>query len=216
MTSPITHDHHLPGLRYAQLTPLYDTVIRLLGVPRLHGRLLGQADVRPFHAVLEIGCGTGNLALRVKRAQPAAHVAGIDPDSRALAAAQRKAARAGLDLTWHSGVAQQMPYSDGAFDRVVSSLMLHHLDAEQRGAALAEARRVLAPDGSLHVVDFGGTIDHRDGFMARRLAHTARLADNYNNGLLAAMTEAGFARVAEVDQHVSRVLGRIAFYRAER
>ncbi|QBI20218.1 class I SAM-dependent methyltransferase [Egibacter rhizosphaerae] len=210
------HDHHRPGLGHARLTPLYDTVVRLLGVPRLHGRLLEQADVRPFCAVLEIGCGTGNLALQVKRTQPAAHVTGIDPDTRALASAQRKAARTGFDLSWDCGVAQQMPYSDGAFDRVLSSLMLHHLDAEQRRAALAEARRVLAADGSLHVVDFGGTVDHRDGFIARRLSHTARLADNYDNGLLSAMNEAGFARVTEVEQRVSRVLGRIAFYRAER
>jgi ubiquinone/menaquinone biosynthesis C-methylase UbiE len=143
-------------------------------------------------------------------------VTGIDPDSRALGVARRKAARAGRDVDWTFGVAERLPYADAAFDRVLSSLMLHHLDTEQRRAALAEARRVLAVDGSLHVVDFGGTTDHGDGFMTRRLAQTARLADNYDDGLMTSLTDAGFTSVAEVEHRVSRILGRITFYRAER
>lgn len=215
MTTPNPHEHHLPGLGHPQLTPLYDVVTRLLGVPGLHRHLLRDAQVRPDHDVLEIGCGTGNLALRAKRSQPAARVTGIDPDPRALTTARRKAVRAGLDVTWDRGVAQQLPHADGTFDRVLSSFMLHHLDTEQRRAALAEAHRVLTHDGSLHVVDFGGTTDRGDGFAARRLARTTRLADNYDDGLLEMMTQTGFARVVEVDHHVSRILGRITFYRAE-
>jgi ubiquinone/menaquinone biosynthesis C-methylase UbiE len=216
MIAPPSHEHHVPGLGHARLTPLYDIVTRLVGMPAVHDRLLRQSDVRPDHRVLEIGCGTGNLALRVKRAQPGAHVAGIDPDSRAVVIAQGKAARAGFDIDWTSGVAQRLPYPDGAFDRVLSSLMLHHLDTEQRSAALAEARRVLAVDGSLHAVDLGGTTDHKDGFITRKLARTARLADNYHDQLVTSLTDAGFTRVVEVEHRVSRVLGRITFYRAER
>lgn len=215
MTAPIRQSHR-PGLGHAQLTPMYDIVAWLCGVPARHRRLLRDAEVRPDHAVLEIGCGTGNLVLRVKRSQPVARVRGIDPDPRALAIARRKATRAGLDVTWDAGVAQRLPYADGIFDRVLSSFMLHHLDTEQRRAALEEACRVLTSGGSLHVVDFGGTTDHGDGFAARRLARTSRLADNYDDGLLSMMTEVGFARVVEVEHHVSRFLGRVTFYRAER
>ena len=165
-TAPVTggphrevtgHDHgHLPPMGMAWLTPLYDPFTRLLGVGRVHRRLVESADLRPGHRVLEIGCGTGNLTLLVKERQPAATVVGLDPDFAALARASRKAHRRNLDVQWDSGSATRLPYPDGSVDRVLSSLMLHHVPPGEKLAALREVRRVLATDGELHLVDFGG------------------------------------------------------------
>lgn len=56
-------------------------------------------------------------------------------------------------IRFEHGYAQRLPYSDGEFDRVLSSMMLHHLDADSKAAAAAEVFRVLRPGGRLHVVD---------------------------------------------------------------
>lgn len=214
MSQTTHHSHHLPGLGHHRLTPLYDLVTRLLGVPALHARLLAQADIQPAHSVLEIGCGTGNLALRVKRSHPDAVVTGLDPDRPSLDLALRKSARRGVHVRWESGVAEDLPYEDGVFDRVLSALMLHHVEEDRRLAALQEARRVLATGGELHVVDFGGRIDPSDGLLARAVSRSPRLRGNYGDGLLAAMHEAGFSDVTEAGHRVSRIMGRITFYRA--
>lgn len=207
------HDHLPPmGVRY--LTPLYDLVTRLLGVPSFHRRLVRQAEIPRAGRVLEIGCGTGNLAIRAKRAHPDAQVVGIDPDQDALDLARRKADRGNLEIGWAEGVAEDLGHADGSFDRVLSALMLHHLGPDQQVAALREARRVLTPDGSLHLVDFGGTSDPADGWLARRLARSGRLERSYGDGIPALMDQAGFGTVTEEGHVVRALMGRVTFYRA--
>src|ERR1700754_568285 len=77
------HDY-LPAMGHDRLLPLYDSFTWLLGASRVHRRLAVRAGVEPGHRVLEVGCGTGNLALRVQRMQPTAEVVGLDPDPLAL------------------------------------------------------------------------------------------------------------------------------------
>ncbi|MGV7852427.1 class I SAM-dependent methyltransferase, partial [Mycobacterium kansasii] len=107
--------------------PLYDLLARLLGFTRVHEKLIAQADIGDSQRVLEIGCGTGNLVIRVKHAHPAAQLVGCDPDPLALRRAQRKSLQL-TDIRFERCYAQQLPYPDGEFDRVLSSMMLHHLD----------------------------------------------------------------------------------------
>lgn len=215
MSTAHAHDRdYLPGMGRHWLMPLYDPLTQLMGVRSLHDTLVAQADLQPGQRILEIGCGTGNLALRVKARQPAAEVTGLDPDRAALDRARRKAERRGLAARWDEGFAEDLPYADGAFDRVLSALMLHHMSADTKTAALREVRRVLAPGGVLHLLDFGGTTDPADGVMARRGHRNPMLRDNYGDGVPARMREAGFAEVAEVTHRVRRVMGRVTFYRA--
>jgi ubiquinone/menaquinone biosynthesis C-methylase UbiE len=155
------------------LLPLYDPFTRLLGAPAAHRSLIEQADLRAGHRVLEIGTGTGNLLLSVKRRHPDVAATGLDPDPRALARAARKARRAGVAIQLDRGFAGRLPYADGSFDRVFSAFMLHHLPAADRLAALREVRRVLAPGGSLHLLDLGG--------QGRPRNHVARLLHRRNS-----------------------------------
>ena len=172
-TTPGPHPaRYLPGMGLRWLLPLYDPLTRAIGIPAAHRELCSQARLRPGLHVLEIGCGTGNLALHVKRSHPDLSVTGLDPDPDALARAGRKATRAGLALQLDRGFAEQMGYADGTFDRVLSAFMFHHLAADSRQRALAEVRRVLRPGGSLHLLDFGGTRNRSDGFLARMAHHT--------------------------------------------
>jgi ubiquinone/menaquinone biosynthesis C-methylase UbiE len=206
---------YLPGMGADWLLPLYDPFTRLIGIQAAHQALVDQADLESARRVLEIGCGTGNLALLVKRTRPQLEVVGLDPDPKALARAGRKARAAGLALGLDRGFADAMPYPDASFDRVFSALMFHHLEADLRLATLEEVRRVLRPGGSLHLVDFGGSPDDVHGLMGRFSRHSHVLSDNWGDRVPTLMREAGLSDPAEIG-HLTKRVGRLAYYRAHR
>jgi ubiquinone/menaquinone biosynthesis C-methylase UbiE len=151
------HNHHdyLPAAGHDLLLPGYDLLTRLLGMRPAYRALVDQAELYDGAQVLEIGCGTGNLTLAAKRAESGVDMTGLDPDPRALTRARKKG-RGLTGVRFEQGYAQKLPYADGSFDRVLSSMMLHHLDPDVKAAALAEAFRVLRPGGGMHIVDVVG------------------------------------------------------------
>ena len=117
-------------------------------------------------------------------------LAGLDPDPKALARAHRKARRAGVAVRLERGFAQALPHPDGAFDRVLSSLMLHHLDSGSKDALLAEVRRVLRPDGVLVLAD---AVVGEHGHRGRRKGGMAEhLRDNVGDAVSRRIAAAGF------------------------
>ena len=176
-------------------------------------KLIGQADLADGRRVLEIGCGTGNLTIRAKRGSSLGFEAiGSDPDPLALDRAQRKAGQLS-EIRFESGYAQRLPYADGEFDRVLSSMMLHHVDSKAKSAAAEEIFRVLRPGGRLHLVDMGGDMTARDGLSARFVLHSAHAAGNLGDAIPRALRTAGF-ECAEIATHKHRFVGRLTYYRA--
>ena len=206
--------NYLPPMGRRWLLPLYDPLTRLAGVSRLHNGLADRATIQPGHRVLEIGCGTGNLLITVARRHPAAEVIGIDPDPAALRRARRKANRARRPVRLDRAFAGELPYPDGSIDRVLSSLMWHHLDDDEKPRAMREIRRVLRTGGQLHLVDFAGTTPTR-GLRGHLIHRSPRLAGNSADRVLGTMREAGLTDVAENGQGRSR-LGGYTYYRAAR
>lgn len=213
MTKLHPHDY-IPAAGHDALLPGYDLLTRLAGFNRVHDRLIAQADLGGDQRVLEIGCGPGNLSVRAKRAHPSISVTGSDPDPLALRRAQRKAARL-TGIRFELGYAQRLPYADGEFDRVLSSMMLHHLDSEAKAAAAAEVFRVLRPGGRLHVVDMGGHMTTHDGLSARLTLHSPLAAGNLGDAIPELLRAAGFDCVA-LATHRQRFVGRLTYYRATR
>ena len=205
---------YLPGMGRDWLLPLYDPFTRLVGAGAAHTRLAGQADLDSAQRVLEIGCGTGNLALLVQRTHPKLEVTGLDPDPKALARAARKARRSGLPVTLDRGFADHLPYPDAHFDRVLSSLMFHHLDAEQQVSSLGEVRRVLRPGGSLHLMDLSGDGHHLHG-PARLTRRRPAPRENLDERIPALLREAGFTGPAVTSHHTTHI-GSLTYYRAAR
>jgi ubiquinone/menaquinone biosynthesis C-methylase UbiE len=205
------HPHdYLPAAGHDALLPCYDLISRLLGIKRVHEALIAQAELADGHRVLEIGCGTGNLIIRAKRGHPHLEAIGCDPDPRALDRARRKA----NDIRFERGYAERLPYADGEFDRVLSSMMLHHVDDDAKTAAAEEIFRVLRPGGTLHLVDIGGdTADH--GLMARLIRRSPHAAGNLGDAIPRLLNAAGFD-CTEVASTRHRILGRLNYYRATR
>lgn len=208
----VRHDY-LPAFGHDRLLPLYDPLVRLLGADRARERLIEQAALQPGHRVLDIGCGTGTLAVQIKRAAPRVEVVGIDPDPRALDRSRRKAERAQVHVRFDESFADALPYADASFDRIFSSYMFHHLPQEAKLTALREARRVLRSGGSLHLLDFAGPDSGARGPLARLLHGNRQLRDNRADKVLAWLTQAGFAKVQRSGEG-KLLVGRILYYRA--
>lgn len=105
--------------------------------------------------MLDLGCGTATLTLLIKRTHPEATVVGLDGDPKILGMAKNKATQAGLEITLDQGMSFDLPYPDASFDRVLSSLVFHHLNRDNKVATLNEVHRVLRTGGELHIADFG-------------------------------------------------------------
>jgi ubiquinone/menaquinone biosynthesis C-methylase UbiE len=175
--------------------------------------LAEQADVQPGQRVLEIGCGTGSLLVLLKQRQPGAEIIGLDPDTAALDIGRRKARRAGLSVRLDNGFADELPYPDGTFDRVLSSFMFHHLSRSVKEATLAEVRRVLKPGGRFHMVDFAGPGSGHRGFIARHVHTNQHLRDNDEAPVLDMLHGAGLTD-AQVVARRSSQLGGMVYYTA--
>jgi ubiquinone/menaquinone biosynthesis C-methylase UbiE len=209
------HPHdYLPAANRDALLPGYDLLSRLLRYGRVHTALIAQAELADCRRILEIGCGTGNLTIRAKRAHPQLEVIGCDPDPLALHRAQRKAVQLN-GIRFERGYAQRLPYTEGEFDRVLSSMMLHHLDDDAKTAAAAEVFRVLRPGGRLHLVDMGGDMTARDGLAARLVMRSKHAAGNLGDAIPRLLRAAGFD-CTQVATHRQRVVGRLTYYRATR
>ena len=147
-------ERYVPAAGRPVFTRLYDPVVALtMREATFRGRLGAQVldELAPEAAVVDVGCGTGTLAIAL--AAGGAEVIGIDGDPEALALAHAKPGAEAVQ--WRKGLATALPLPGASADRVVMSLLLHHLDAGAKRTALAEAVRVLRPGGRLHVADWG-------------------------------------------------------------
>lgn len=147
---------YIPALRFAWLTPAYDVVVAVTTRERtFKGALIEQARIGHAQRVLDLGCGTGTLAVQIALRFPDANVIGVDGDPAILERARRKAGKRGARVHFDHALAGALPYADGSLQRVVSSFFFHHLLWADKERAAREAFRVLAPGGELHVADWG-------------------------------------------------------------
>lgn len=149
-------DRYVPAAGLRSMTRFYDRVIAITMRERLfRGRLCEQvlADLPERGRIADVGAGTGTLAIALAGAASAAKVVGVDGDPQILAIARAKEGAGSVE--WKSGLASGLPLDEQSCDRVVMSLLLHHLDPDGKRAALAEAHRVLRDGGRLHIADWG-------------------------------------------------------------
>jgi ubiquinone/menaquinone biosynthesis C-methylase UbiE len=95
------------------------------------------------------------LTLMLKRSCPEAEVVGLDGDPAALAIARRKADDASLEIELRERMSWSLGVPDESFDRITSSLLLHHLDHAGKMRTLGSMYRALKPGGELHIADWG-------------------------------------------------------------
>lgn len=142
--------HRAVRAMFGRIAGRYDLMNRLM-TGGLDGRwrreALHAARVPAGGLVLDVGTGTGDLALDIARAHPDARVVGLDYTGPMIARAPAKALQAGLasQITWTRADGQTLPFADGTFDAVTSAFVLRNFaDLAQ---AYAEMARVVRPGG---------------------------------------------------------------------
>jgi demethylmenaquinone methyltransferase/2-methoxy-6-polyprenyl-1,4-benzoquinol methylase/phosphoethanolamine N-methyltransferase len=140
---------------------------------RLRRTTVALAHIQPGATVLEVGCGTGDVAL-VAKAQAGPHgvVSGIDASPEMIAVARGKAARQGVAIDFQVGLIEALAFPDATFDVVLSSLMMHHLPDDLKRQGLAEIARTLKPGGRLLIVDFKRPTDRVGRALSLLLLHS--------------------------------------------
>lgn len=210
---------YVPALAYRFLTPLYDPLVRVTTRERaFKDALVEAAGIGPGMRVLDVGCGTGTLALRIKATQPKAAIDGIDGDPEMLERARAKARRAGQDISFTEALSFDLPFEDATFDRAVSSLFFHHLVCGDKERTLAEIHRVLVPGGELHIADWGRPRDPVTSLLSRGIARLdghEQTIDNLTGRLPELVEGVGFEGV-ELGRSFRTAFGLMQLLRARR
>jgi ubiquinone/menaquinone biosynthesis C-methylase UbiE len=194
----------VPALRFDALTRIYDPVVALTSrEAAFKGRLLQHARIKDGESVLDIACGTGTLAIDIKKSQPKAKVSGIDGDRSILGRAKAKAKEAGVKVDFQRGLSNELPYDGRSFDVVVSTLFFHHLTDEAKADTAEEIRRVLRLGGRVLIADWGRPQDP----LMRMMFLNIQFLDGFRNTssnvagkLPEFLREAGLKRVSVVDR----------------
>jgi ubiquinone/menaquinone biosynthesis C-methylase UbiE len=173
----------------------YDLLVWLVTLGRervFREKVLHLARLEPGESVLDVGCGTGTLAITAKRhVGPPGTVHGMDASPQMIARAGKKARKAGVEVVFKNAVAEALPFPDAQFDVVMTTVMLHHLPRNARQQRAAEMRRVLKPGGRVLAVDFGGPARVRRCL----LGHFHRHGHVNLRDIIAVLSEAGLNMV---------------------
>ena len=149
---------------------LYDFTVWLAFLGKEYSfreKVLNLGRVASGESVLDVGCGTGTLAIAAKkRVGNEGTVHGLDASIEMLASAEKKATKAGVEVFFKSGLAEALPFPDAQFDVVLSTVMLHHLPQKARRQCVTEIHRVLKQDGRVLVVDFEGFSDQKRSLLS--------------------------------------------------
>lgn len=209
----------IPALRYDWLTKVYDPLLRITMPERkFKMALIAQARLRRNTHVLDFGCGSLTLSLMAKRSQSLAVVHAVDVDENVLKIASKKQKESLEEIFIKKYDGRTLPYPSNTFDRVVSSLVFHHLDRDQKMNSLFEILRILKPGGELHIADWGKPKNAfmRVAFIMIQLLDGFKTTSDNAKGLLPLyMKKAGFIDVART-QEFQTVFGTLALYKASK
>ncbi len=215
----MTYKEFTPALGYAFLTPLYDLAIALLTREQVwRSALVNQVKLMPDDRIIDVGCGTGALAIRLKSTVPSCEIIGLDPDPGVLLRARKKATKRGVDVNWKQGfLTPEIANDIGTVSKIVSSLVFHQTPIREKARILSAMSEILQPGGTLHIADYGlqrtkltrmlfrGTVQTLDG-----IDDTQPNADGCLPGLI---ESAGFQDVEERSV-ISTLTGSISLYYA--
>ena len=169
-------NRNLPGFFEGRSSRVYDLVARRLVRPLYRRMARDIAAAAPIGAaILDVGTGPGVLLVELARRRPDLALTGVDLSPDMVETANRNLRQSGGRASVRVGDAARLPFEDGSFDLVVSSLSTHHWD--DPAAAVPELNRVLRPGGRILIYDFpfapfdvlaGAAASVRNGHEARR------------------------------------------------
>jgi ubiquinone/menaquinone biosynthesis C-methylase UbiE len=175
----MTEETFTPALGRAGPTSAYDRAIRFwTREGRWRPLFVKQIDPRPGERILDVGCGTGTLAVLLKRWTPSCEIVGLDPDPQILDLAREKARSAGVAIDFRQGFARDAHTLGGTgYDKVVSSLVFHQTPMAEKGVGLKSMAAAAKATGELHVADYA----EQRSWLMRRLFRIVQNIDGFEN-----------------------------------
>lgn len=196
---------YTPAAGYHFLTPFYDFGVAMATRERVwRDRLARHMTLAPGDILLDIGSGTGNLALAIAARSEGIRYFGIDPDEAATQIARRKTGRLASPPEFRVGFFSAAAVQDWPSPaKIAISLVLHQVGLEEKARLLREAWLTLAPGGELYVADYG---EQRGRLMRLLFRLTIQQLDgihdtqpNADGVLPVLMKEAGFHDIRELE-----------------
>ncbi len=198
---------------YSEYLAVEDRHWWFLGRRRIFLRLLDRhLDPVPGRSrrILDVGCGTGTLAIAIKPRVGAGEVHGIDASPEMIQVAKEKSAKDGSDIDFRGALIEAIPFPDASFDLVTSSLMLHHLPDDVKAKGFLEIQRVLKPGGRFMAMDFAAPSHSPLSHLLAIFGHSH--GESVVGKLVPMLEETGFSDVEDITTHHKN----FAFIRATR
>jgi len=216
----MTEALHTPPLGIHALTPFYDRAIAVMTRETVwRSRLVEHIGAKPNEMILDVGSGTGSLAVAVTDAAPDCIYRGIDPDAGAVEIARQKVRLAGSTATFQLGSLDEQPPHRGQVDKVVCSLVLHQVPLDEKRRLLGAMFHWLKPGGQIFIADYGSqpTLTMRLAFRltVQLLDGTSDTQSNADGVLPVLIEKAGFQKLSTIEA-IDTATGRIEIVRAEK
>lgn len=212
---------YTPPAGHHFLTPFYDAGVRLSTRERVwRSALVEIISPKSDDILLDIGAGTGSLALVLALKNPATSYFGIDPDRHAVAIARKKARRAAIKAEFAQGLFSADTAADWPAPTLATlCLVLHQVPLDEKLRLLLEIHSILRTAGRLYIADYG---EQRSWLMRRLFRATIQKLDgmadtqpNADGVLVPLMIEAGFSNVREIKQ-INTITGSISILCGEK
>lgn len=209
---------YIPALRFHWLTNIYDSIIGVLMPEKsFKTTLIKNAGIRNNYRVLDFGTGTATLSIMAYHSNPMANYTGIDIDEKILNLARLKIGKQGAKIKLLKYNGGTLPFENNSIDRIISSLVIHHLTTEQKSKAFKEFKRILKHTGELHIADWG----RASNILMRSAFHLVQFLDGYKTTndnvkgkLPIIIKEAGFNNVI-ITQKFNTLLGTIEIFKVK-
>ena len=203
---------HIKPLTVGFLTPFYDSVIKIFAFEKFYQKIASLIPKDKAIHILDIGTGTANLAIAIKKRSPNAEILGIDPDEKILKIAKGKIQKEKLDIKLVKAFAQKLPLKSNSFNYVVSSFAIHHIPSDLKSQAFYEMYRVLRSGGTILIIDIGVPKNLLAKIAGTVFSLIESVGPNLRGFIPKALKEVGFYNVQEVESK----FGLFSFYRARK
>ena len=205
-------EKHIKPLTLGILTSFYDLIANFFSLEKFYKKIAGQIAPESKGHILDVGTGTANLAIAIKRKSPKTKILGIDPDGKILEIAKGKIRKEKLDIKLLKAFAQELPFKNQSFDYVVSSFAIHHIPSQLKNQAFYEMYRVLKKGGTILIIDIGKPKNLLAKIVGTIFSLVESVGPNLRGFIPQALKETGFGDVKEIESK----FGLISFYRARK